>query len=143
VQVPSVAAEAQRHRHRDLEPLKQERASTTIRLTGLLSSQGVRLTSLSQVPAQLDPLRLWDGAALPRGLRRRRLRVDAHHPLLRQQMAAVEAERRAVRHSSQAASIETVRQLMPLNGMGINGAWLLVMECFAWRALKNRRAVGG
>src|SRR5207244_11523882 len=34
-------------------------------------------------------------------------------------------------------------QLMLLKGIGINGAWLLVMEFFGWREFKNRRAVGG
>jgi transposase len=32
---------------------------------------------------------------------------------------------------------------MQLKGIGINGAWVLVMEFFGWRALKNRREVGG
>ena len=41
VKVPSVEAEDQRHLHRDLETLRQERASTTTRIKGLLSSQGV------------------------------------------------------------------------------------------------------
>jgi transposase len=75
VKVPSVEAEDQRHLHRDLETLKQERASTTTRIQGLLSSQGIRLTSLSKLPEQLDALRLWDGSPIPPGLRRRVLRV--------------------------------------------------------------------
>jgi transposase len=32
---------------------------------------------------------------------------------------------------------------MLLKGIGINGAWWLVMACFGWRAFKNRREVGG
>ena len=32
---------------------------------------------------------------------------------------------------------------MQLKGLGINGAWGLVMACFGWRALQNRREVGG
>src|ERR671925_323402 len=143
VHVPSVAAEDQRHLHRDLETLKQERASTTTRLKGLLSSQGVRLTSLSKLPEQLEALRLWDGSPLPSGLRRRMLRVWAHHEFLSQQIAELEAERRALLDSAQEASIEKVRQLMHLKGIGINGAWVLVMEFFAWREFKNRREVGG
>jgi transposase len=143
VNVPSIEAEDQRHLHRDLETLKQERASTTTRIKGLLSSQGIRLTSLSQFPEQLDALRLWDGAPIPSGLRQRLLRVYAHHEFLSQQIAAVEAERRALLHSAQDASLEKVRQLMQLKGIGINGAWLLVMEFFGWRTLKNRREVGG
>ena len=54
VHVPSVEAEDQRHLHRDLETLKQERASTTTRIKVLLSSQGVQLTSLSELPEQLE-----------------------------------------------------------------------------------------
>jgi transposase len=143
VYVPSVDAEDQRHLHRDVETLKQERASTTTRIQGLLSSQGIRLTSLSKFPEQLDALRLWDGSPIPSGLRRRLLRVYAHHEFLSQQIAALEAERRALLHSAQDASLEKVRQLMHLKGIGITGAWLLVMEFFGWRELKNRREVGG
>jgi transposase len=143
VNVPSIEAEDQRHLHRDLETVKQERASTTARLKGLLSSQGIRLTSVTKLPEQLDALRLWDGSPIPSGLRCRLLRVYAHYQFLSEQIAALEAERRAVLQSSQEASLEKVRQLMQLKGIGINGAWLLVMEFFGWRALKNRREVGG
>ena len=59
------------------------------------------------------------------------------------QIAALEAERHARLQSAQDANIEKVRQLMQLKGLGINGAWLLVMEFFGWRALKTRREVGG
>jgi len=143
VRVPSVEAEDQRHLHRDLETLKQERASTTTRIKGLLSSQGVRLTSVNKLPEQLEALRLWDGSPLPSGLRRRVLRVYAHHQFLSEQIAALEAERRARLQSAHDASIEKVHQLMQLRGIGINGAWLLVMEFFGWRELKTRREVGG
>jgi transposase len=143
VHVPAVEAEDQRHLHRDLETLKQERASTTTRLKGVLSSQGIRLTSLSKVPEQLEALRLWDGSPLPSGLRRRVLRVWAHHEFLSQQIAGVAAERRALLASAQEASIEKVRQLMHLKGIGIHGAWVLGREFFAWREFKNRREVGG
>jgi transposase len=105
VKVPSVEAEDQRHLHRGLETLKQERASTTTRLQGLLSSQGIRLTSLTNLPDQLDALRLWDGSPLPPGLRRRILRVYAHHTFLRQQIAEVEAERRTQLQTASEASI--------------------------------------
>ena len=143
VHVPSVEAEDQRHLHRDLESLKQERASTTTRIKGLLSSQGIRLRSLSTLPEQRDTLRLWDGSPMPSGLRRRLLRVYAHHQFLREQIAAVEAERRALLETSQEASIEKIRQLMHLQGIGINGAWLLVRAFFGWRDFQTRREVGG
>ena len=101
------------------------------------------MTTLSKFPEQLDALRLWDGSPVSSGLRRRLLRVWAHHEFLSEQIAAVEAERRRVLETSEAASIEKVRQLMQLKGIGINGSWVLVMEFFAWREFKNRRQVGG
>ena len=75
VNVPSVAAEDQRHLHRDLATLKQARARTSNRIKGLLSSQGIRLASVHKLPEQLDALRLWDGSPVPRGVRGRLLRV--------------------------------------------------------------------
>ena len=143
VNVPSVEAEDQRHLHRDLETLKRERASTTARIKGLLSSQGIQVTSLTKLPEQLDALRRWDGSPIPPGLRQRMLRVYAQYTFLSEQIAAVEAERRTQMQASTDARIEKVRQLMQLKGIGINGAWLLVMEFFGWRAFKNRREVGG
>ena len=143
VKVPAVEAEDQRHLHRDLETLKQERASTMTRIEGLLSSQGLRVTSLAKLPEQLEALRLWDGSPLPPGLCRRVLRVYAQYTFLSEQIAEVEAERRALLQISPDASIDKVRQLMQLKGIGINGAWLLVMEFFGWRAFTNRREVGG
>ena len=140
---PTVEAEDGRHLHRALETLTQERASTTTRIKGLLSRQGVQLKSLSTFAEQLESLRLWDGSPIPDGLRRRFLRVWAHHEFLSQQIAALAAERREMLQSSQDASVEKVRQLMCLTGIGSNGAWLVVMEFFGWRACKKRREVGG
>src|SRR2546425_8297214 len=62
---------------------------------------------------------------------------------LSEQIAEVEAERRAQLQTSSETSIDKVRQLMQLKGIGINGAWLLVMAFFGWRAFTNRREVGG
>ena len=143
IKVPSMEAEDQRHLHRDFETLKQERASTTTRIKGLLSSYGIRVTSMTKLPEQLDALRLWDGSPIPPGLRRRVMRVYAHHTFLSEQIAEVEAQRRAQVQTSSDASIDKVRQLIQLKGIGINGSWLLVMEFFGWRELKHRREVGG
>jgi transposase len=143
VHVPSREAEDQRPLHRDLETVQQARASTIARITGLLRSQGIRLTSVNKLPEQLDALRLWDGSPMPHGLRQRLLRVYAHDPFLREQIAALEAERRVRRQSAQDATVEKVRQLLQRKGLGINGAWLVVMAFFGWRACKKRREVGG
>jgi hypothetical protein len=60
-----------------------------------------------------------------------------------QQIAEIEAERRAQLQTSSDASLDKIRPLRQLTGSGINGAWLLVMEFFGGRAFKNRREVGG
>src|SRR5262249_41545117 len=142
VHVPSVAAEDGRHLHRDLATLKQERASTTARIKGLLRSQGRRLTSLSKCPEPLEALRRWDGSEMPRGLRQRLLRVWRYHAFLRQQLSELAAERRALLDSSKAASSEQVRQCRSLKGIGSNGSGVWVMEFFGWRECKNRREGG-
>jgi transposase len=38
--------------------------------------------------------------------------------------------------------MDQVRQLLRLRGIGINTAWLYVLEFFGWRKLRNRRQVG-
>src|SRR5262249_22230346 len=106
VKVPSVEGEDQRHLHRDLETLKPGRTSTMTRFEGLLSSQGLRVAILTKLPEQLEALRLWDGSPLPPGLRRRVLRVYAHYTFLSEQIAAVEAERRAQLQTSTDTRIE-------------------------------------
>ena len=62
VHVPSVAVEDQRHLHRALETLKQERGSTTTRIKGWLRGQRVKMTSLTELPKPLEAARLWDGS---------------------------------------------------------------------------------
>lgn len=140
-QVPLVAAEDQRQLPRDLESLKQERASTTTRIQGWLSSLGIRLRSRRKLPAPLDALRRWAGSPLPRGRRRRVLRMYAPPQFLREPIAAVAAERRAWLEPSQEASLEQVRQRMHLRGIGRNGSGVLVRGFFGWRDFKHWREV--
>jgi hypothetical protein len=87
-------------------------------------------------------LRLWDGSEISSGRRRRLLRVWTHHAFLRAQIAALAVERRTMRHSSEDASLETGRPWMQRRGIGVNGAWGLVRDFFAWRACNNRRQGG-
>jgi transposase len=130
VKVPSVEAEDHRHLHRDLETLKQERASTMTRIEGLLSSQGLRVTSLTKLPEQLEALRLRDGSPLPPGLRRRMLRVYAQYTFLSEQIAAVEAERRAQLQTSTDVRIGRRANCCSSKGLGSMGR-----GCWSWNCL--------
>jgi transposase len=47
----------------------------------------------------------------------------------------------AIRHREEAA-VEQVRRLMRLKRIGVNSAWLYVMELFRWGQFRNRREVG-
>jgi transposase len=38
--------------------------------------------------------------------------------------------------------VEQVHQLATLRAIGVNSAWLFVMECFAWRDLRTSKQVG-
>lgn len=142
VRVPTVEAEDARHLHRELTAVKRDRVRVTNRIKGLLAAQGVRLEVRKDFLEQLDEIRLWDGAALPPGLRARLERAWEQRCWLTERIRGLEAERRALLRTSEAEDVERVRQLMLLDGIGENSAWVFVTEFFGWREFRNRREVG-
>lgn len=143
VHVPDVQAEDRRHLHRQLWTLKDDRTRHINRIKGLLAGQGVRIPVGQNFLQQLAQTRCWDGRPLPEGLRRR-LEVEyAGLQFVEEQIRQLESERRQIIRTSDDPAIQQVRQLMRLRAIGENGAWVLVMEYFAWRAFRNRRQVGG
>jgi transposase len=142
VQVPSLAAEDQRHLHRQLLALKGERTCYGNRIRGLLVGQGIHLHVNDEFLDRLPELRLWDGAALPDGLATRLRREFAGWQFVHQQILALETERRTAIRESQEPAMAQVRQLLQLKGIGENAAWLYVMEFFGWRDFNNRREIG-
>src|SRR5256885_14431708 len=91
------------------------------RIEGLPSSQGQRGTSLTKLPEQLEALRLWDGSPIPPGLRRRVLRVYAHHTFLSEQIAAGGGGRGGPPHGPGAAGIVKGGQVMGIKRSGVKG----------------------
>ena len=143
VHVPAVAEEDQRQLHRELLTVKRDRTRVTNRMKGLLASQGVVLEVGATFLAELALVELWDGTALPPGLRARLEREWAKVELLTAQIRELEGEREEVLRRSAAPAVELVRELLRLRGIGVNSAWLYVMEFFGWRGFRNRRQVGG
>jgi transposase len=142
VNVPSVSVEDHRHLHRELADLKAQRTQHTNRIKGYLANQGICLLVRESFPQELKELRLWNGDPLPPGLQARLLFEFERWQLVGKQIKALEVERlEALRYTSQ-PDVEQVRQLLRLRGIGINCAWLYVMEFFSWRAFHNRREVG-
>ena len=142
VHVPSPEVEDHRHLHRELTDLKEQRTQHTNRIKGYLANQGICLEVKDDFPEIVEHQRLWNGEPLPAGLRARLLCEYQRFQLVQEQIKALEAERReSLRHSTQ-PDVEQVRRLLRLRGIGINCAWLYVMEFFSWRAFRNRREVG-
>jgi transposase len=142
VHVPSPEVEDERHLHRELTDLKEQRTQHINRIKGYLSNQGICLEVDEDFPELVQHQRMWNGESLPSGLHARLLCEYQRFQLVQQQIQALEAERReTLRHSAQ-PEVEQVRQLLRLRGIGINCAWLYVMEFFSWRAFHNRREVG-
>jgi transposase len=142
VRVPSVEEEDRRQLHRALATAKQERTRVINRIKGLLASHGLVMPHGGDFPQQLEHLRLWDGAPLPAGLRPRLAQAWEHVQALAQRIAQLEAERRTVLQTAEDAVTKQVQQLLRLKGIGINSAWVFVMEFFSWRAFRNRKEVG-
>ncbi|MEX0601347.1 MAG: IS110 family transposase, partial [Rhodothermales bacterium] len=143
VRVPSPEAEDARQLHRELKTLRQDRTRVTNRIRALLGTQGVLEVELAPgFEAQLETMVLWDGLPLPDQTRKRLRREWEKVKNLTGQIREVEAERRELFKTSTDPAVEMVRQLHDLCGIGINSAWLYVMEFFAWREFKNRREVG-
>jgi transposase len=143
VHIPSVEAEDSRHLHRQLETFKSDRTRHSNRIKGLLVSQGVRLPVKRDFLDRLETVRLWDGRPLPLGLRSRLEREYACYQFVAEQVQGLEAERRELLRTSTEPSVEQVRQLLQLRGIGENSSWLFVMEFFSWRNFRTRRQVGG
>jgi len=142
VHAPSEEAEDARHLHRELMILKSERTRHNNRIKGLLMTQGVPISVRSDFNDQLERVRCWDGTKLPEALVARVQREYQRWLLANEQIGQLEAHRRTLLKTSQQSCVEQVRQLMRLKGVGINTAWLFVMEFFSWRNFRNRREVG-
>ena len=142
VHVPSPEDEDQRQLHRDLMALKAEQTHHINRLKGLLASQGVALPFQKDFLSRLETVQLWDGSPLPSALHARMKREYERYRLVKQQINQLELERVEAIRTSTTPAVEQVRQLLRLKGIGMNSAWVYVMEFFSWRGFRNRREVG-
>lgn len=142
VKVPSPTEEDRRQVHRELLFARRDRGRHTNRIKGLLASQGVPLARIQELPTHLVTARLWDETPLPPLLCARLEREWDAVLGYSMRIRALKKERRALLKADDPA-IAQVRQLNQLRGIGIDSAWLYVMEFFAWREFHNRRQVGG
>jgi len=143
VQVPSVTDEDRRQLHRDLLELKAERTQHTNRMKGLLAGCGLAVPKVDQDFAEvLEELRQWDDQPVPAELQQRLLREHQRWLQVDRQIKDLENERARKLRTLDDEPVRKVRKLLGLRGIGVNSAWLYVMEFFGWRRIKNRKQLG-
>ena len=142
VNVPAAEVEDCRHLHRELASLKRDRTRHINRIKGWLTGQGVSMSVDKDFLNQLDKHRMWNGQSLPANLRTRLEREFERMELVNHHIELLDTQRRNLVRTSDEPSVEQVRQLLRLRGIGVNSAWLFVMEFFSWRAFRNRREIG-
>jgi transposase len=139
VHVPAVADEDGRQLHRELVELKAERTKLVNLIKGLCASFGLDIVVDAGLPEELDTLRQWDAAELPKGVKKRILNAYERWQLVSSQISELENERARKIRTDTSTQAEKTRKLLILGAVGENGAWLLVHEIFGWRKIRNRR----
>lgn len=143
VRVPSVEAEDARELHRELRTLKDERTRVVNRIKGLLAGRGVRVATTGKGFREwLRGVRMWDGTHLPPRIGQRVLVEYDRLCFLREQIAAVEGERRRLLKESAERDAVVARKLIELRAVGPSSGWTFSSELFSWRKFSNRKEVG-
>ena len=142
VRVPAVGDEDRRQLHRGLKDLQRQQTDCSNRIKGLLASCGLDAEVNAQFRTTLAGLRDWAGAPVPAGLQQRMLQEFAVWEALHRQVrdAANEQERRL--REGEESYLDKVRRLLGLKAVGVRSAWILVVELFAWRDIKNGKELG-
>ena len=143
VRVPSEEQEDKRRLHRELERLKKEKTQHRVRILSLLATQGVRPGNLKAFLVELDAARIWDGKPLPPALKAEIEREWSRLRLVEEEIRSITKEQREQLKQPGSPELKMIKMLTRLRGIGVDSAWILVMEFFAWREFNNRREVGG
>ena len=142
VNVPSVADEDGRQLHRGMKDVQRQKTECSNRIKGLLASQGLTAAVDAKFRTTLANLRDWADQPVPAGMQTRLLQEYAvWETLHRQERDAANEQERQLREGQERQQ-EMMRQLMGLKAVGARTAWILVMELFSWRAIKNGKELG-
>lgn len=142
VNVPSVADEDSRQLHRGLKDVQRQKTECSNRIKGLLASQGLTAPVDANFRATLTRLRDWADQPVPTGMQGRLLQEYAvWETLHRQERDAANEQERQLREGED-RRLELMRRLMGLKAVGTRTAWILVMELFSWRQVKNGKQLG-
>jgi transposase len=143
VHVPSVADEDARSLQREYRTLVKERSRSSNRIKGLLASQGLVAPRIDgRFPEWLGAAKLWDGSAIPSGMRARVEREFTRWRFTHDQVRALKKERQDRTKDETNQSLKKVRALHALKGIGLGAAWTWGLEFFTWRNFRNGKEVG-
>jgi transposase len=143
VHVPSVQDEDDRSLQREYRTLVKERTRSINRIRGLLANHGLVPDRIDErLPAWLTEARLWDGSPFPSGARQRILREFERWKFTQTQVLEIQKERRHRTQDLTDPSLEKVRRLHALKGIGLGAAWTYGLEFFSWRKFNNGKEVG-
>jgi transposase len=145
VRVPPPQIEDARQLHRELATLTEERTRIRNRVRGLLATQGLSVGGWAQLRAQLQSMRLWDGAVLGAHLCARLERALDRLEVVARQIREIQRSMHAAREAAAEAGSPgaMMQRLMEVRSIGMQGARVMVIELFGWRQFQNRRQVGG
>jgi transposase len=143
VHVPAVEDEDARSLQREYRTLVKERSRSVNRIKGLLASQGLVAPRIdARFLEWLATTRLWDGSEVPPGVRARVEREHARWRFTRDQVLALDKERRDRTKDLANPKLDKVRALFALRGIGLGAAWTWGLELFTWRNFRNGKEVG-
>lgn len=145
VRVPDEAAEDVRQLSRAIDRLKNERGQHRSRIKSLLATQGLVVTTMAGRgwAERVETMRVWNGGALGRQMRRDLIVEGARLDLVESQLAMLKAERdELVAQSSEPAAVKA-RRLAELGAIAEESSFVFSTELFAWRTFANRRELAG
>src|SRR6056297_81621 len=139
--VPDVEEEDARRLNREIERLKKERTTHTNRIKSLLALHGIVLQIGQNFLEKLEEATQWDGNPLPPRIKNEIQREYQRYELIRDQIKALELERKELRESSKTVGRQ-MSALEYLKGLGPVSSRILVLEYFGWREFKNVKQLG-
>ena len=140
VAVPSEDAEAQMRICRERSNLIKERNRHTSRIKSLCVLHGIADPKVTIRPP--SELRDWAGRPLPQELVKELEHEQARLKLVIEQIREVAKLQNEYVKNKECAAGERAAHLMKLKAVGIQSAFLLSSEAFAWRKFKNRKKAG-
>jgi transposase len=144
VPIPDITEEDLRRPERERDRLVSERVALENRIGNLLCLHGVAgfKPRLKKAAEKLERLRCFDGTPLPPKLTEELRRLMTRHGVLSAQLKEIETAREQAMIADGDETIQQIRLLAALVGLGLATATGLVREVFA-RSFRDRKALAG